>query len=74
MITYKFRSYPSKEQESKLLETLEICRETYNFFHDWKMKKFQVGWNCRITKTKEREARIEQSSFKSFTNDSIPIL
>ena len=31
MITYKFRLYP-KEQESKLLETLEICRKTYNYF------------------------------------------
>jgi len=30
--TYKFRLYPSKEQETKLLEALEICRETYNYF------------------------------------------
>jgi len=31
MITYKFRLYPTKEQEEKLLETLEICRQTYNY-------------------------------------------
>ncbi|MEM3521112.1 MAG: helix-turn-helix domain-containing protein, partial [Thermoproteota archaeon] len=31
-ITYKFRLYPNKEQEEKLLETLELCRQTYNYF------------------------------------------
>ncbi|MDI6798626.1 MAG: transposase [Candidatus Aenigmarchaeota archaeon] len=29
-ITYKFRLYPSKEQEQKLLEVLEKCRFVYN--------------------------------------------
>ena len=28
--THKFRLYPSKQTESKMLETLEICRQTYN--------------------------------------------
>ena len=32
MITYKFRLYPTEDQEKKMLETLEICRETYNYF------------------------------------------
>ncbi|MEM0172174.1 MAG: transposase [Thermoproteota archaeon] len=31
-ITYKFRLYPNKEKEEKLLETLELCRQTYNYF------------------------------------------
>ena len=31
-ISYKFRLYPNKEQEEKLLWTLEKCRQTYNFF------------------------------------------
>lgn len=31
-ITYKFRLYPTKKQEAKLLDTLEICRQTYNYF------------------------------------------
>ncbi|MEM2841882.1 MAG: helix-turn-helix domain-containing protein, partial [Thermoproteota archaeon] len=31
-LTYKFRLYPRKEQEEKLLETLELCRQTYNYF------------------------------------------
>jgi len=30
--TYKFRLYSNKEQEEKLLWTLEKCRQTYNFF------------------------------------------
>ena len=29
-LTYKFRLYPNKEQETKLLNTLELCRQTYN--------------------------------------------
>jgi len=31
-ITYKFRLYPSKEQKENLLQTLELCRQTYNYF------------------------------------------
>ena len=30
MITHKFRLYPNKQQESKMLETLDLCRQTYN--------------------------------------------
>ena len=29
-ITHKFRLYPSKQTEAKMLETLEICRQAYN--------------------------------------------
>ena len=32
MLTHKFRLYPSKKIEQKLLETLEICRQGYNTF------------------------------------------
>jgi len=31
-LTYKFRLYPKREQEEKLLKTLELCRQTYNYF------------------------------------------
>jgi putative transposase len=31
-LTYKFRLYPKHEQEEKLLKTLELCRQTYNYF------------------------------------------
>ena len=30
MISYKFRLYPSKEQQDRLEYTLDICRRTYN--------------------------------------------
>jgi len=29
--TYKFRLYPKKEQEEKLIRTLDICRDLYNY-------------------------------------------
>ena len=32
MRTHKFRLYPSKQSEQKMLETLEICRQGYNTF------------------------------------------
>jgi len=32
MITHKFRIYPSRKTEEKLIETLHICRKAYNFF------------------------------------------
>ena len=32
--TYKFRLYPTKEQEAKLLNVLEMCRLVYNSFLD----------------------------------------
>lgn len=31
-LTYKFTLYPKKGEEEKLLETLELCRQTYNYF------------------------------------------
>jgi len=32
IITYKFRLYPTEDQEKRMLETLEICRQVYNYF------------------------------------------
>ena len=29
-ITHKFRLYPNKQQEEKLFDTLNLCRQTYN--------------------------------------------
>jgi len=38
-LTYKFRLYPKHEQEGRLLETMELCRQTYNYFlAQWKDK------------------------------------
>jgi len=39
-LTYKFRLYPKPEQEKRLLETLELCRQTYNhFLAQWNKKE-----------------------------------
>lgn len=32
MLAYKFRLYPNKEEERKLLGAIEVCRKTYNKF------------------------------------------
>jgi len=38
-LAYKFRLYPKREQEERLLETLELCRQTHNYFlAQWKGK------------------------------------
>jgi len=38
-VAYKFRLYPMERQEEKLLETLELCRQTYNhFLAQWNRK------------------------------------
>ena len=49
MKTYKFRLYPSAEQEKKLNEQLELCRDLYNSFLEQrilahKMRK-NIGYN-----------------------------
>jgi len=31
-VTHRFRLYPAKKQEEKLLETLDLCRLIYNYF------------------------------------------
>lgn len=37
--TYKFRLYPSKDQEQVLLQTLEYCRYVYNTLLEWLNKQ-----------------------------------
>lgn len=32
MLAYKFRLYPNREQEHRLLRTKEVCRHIYNMF------------------------------------------
>jgi len=37
---YRFRLYPSKDQETNMLEVLEECRKLYNYFlEEWKRSK-----------------------------------
>lgn len=35
MLAYRFRLYPSREQEKTLLEMLEACRFVYNKVLEW---------------------------------------
>ena len=45
MKTHRFRLYPNQETEDKLINTLNICRNTYNIllsqFQDNKFTKFE---------------------------------
>ncbi|WP_103286614.1 helix-turn-helix domain-containing protein [Candidatus Nitrosocaldus cavascurensis] len=43
-LTYKFRLYPKEEQEDKMLETLELCRQIYNHFLAQWNKNRGWGW------------------------------
>jgi putative transposase len=60
-VYYKFRLYPTKEQEEKLLETLEICRQVYNFSlsqlngKDKKPSKFELLNQIRKLKKEKPE-------------------
>lgn len=44
MLIYKFQLCPSQEQEKRLLETLEICRKTYNRL----LEEYQKGEHDRF--------------------------
>jgi putative transposase len=38
-LTYNFRLYPKREEEERLLETLDLCRQVYNYFlAQWREK------------------------------------
>jgi putative transposase len=50
ILNYKFRLYPTKEQEEKLLETLELCRQVYNHF--------LAQWKEKITSRLELQAQL----------------
>ena len=59
--TYKLRLYPSKQQEERLLETLEICRQIYNYFlSQWNRRgripnRFELQSQLPILKKKKPE-------------------
>lgn len=61
-VTYKFRFYPNEKQESKLSETLELCRQTYNYFLSrWSGKekipsRFEL--QAELPKLKERRSEL----------------
>ena len=65
MITYKFRLYPTKEQEEKLLETLEICRQTYNYFlsriEESNKTPNRLNLQAELPKLKKEKPELEKS-------------
>jgi len=64
MIAYKFRLYPSKEQEEKLLKTLEICRWTYNYFlsiiNESKKVPSRLKLQAELPKLKKEKPELEK--------------
>ena len=64
MITYKFRLYPTKEQKEKLLETLEICRQTYNYFlsriEESKQTLNRLNLQAELPKLKKEKPELEK--------------
>ena len=38
---FKFRVYPSKEQQNKIDNTIEVCRRTYNELRDYRIETYE---------------------------------
>lgn len=52
VLSYRFRLYPTKEQEFALEQTLDGCRWAYNYFLDKKMSEYDM--NFALTELKEQ--------------------
>ena len=67
-ITYKFRLYPDKEQDERLQETLELCRQTYNYFlSQWNGKAKipnRLELQARLPKLKREESELNKAHSK----------
>jgi len=48
MLSYKFRLYPTKTQESKLYESIEICRRLYNDFVFESRLAYREGYKLKF--------------------------
>ena len=77
-ITYKFRLYPTEDQEKRLLETLEICRQTYNYF----LSKIREGnkipsrleLQAELPKLKKEKPELNRVYSKVLQNGSLSTL
>lgn len=61
--TYKFRLYPSKDQEQVLLQTLEHCRYVYNTLLEWLNKQEKPNryeLQNRLPKLKQEHSELKQ--------------
>ena len=52
MLNFKFRLYPTREQELALEQTLDGCRWLYNYFLDKNMSEYDM--NYALTEMKEQ--------------------
>ena len=64
MLSYKFRLYPKKRQEERLMETLELCRQTYNYFlAQWNGKESipsRLELQAQLPKLKEERPELNR--------------
>lgn len=63
MLTYRFRLYPTKEQEQKLLQSLEYCRFVYNTLLDWlkqQEKPNRYELQNRLPRLKEQHPELKE--------------
>src|SRR5579863_2942323 len=57
-ISVKYRLYPTRAQQTKLEETLQVCRGLYNsFLHD---RKFSLEIDGKAPSEREQEKKIAQ--------------
>jgi len=59
MLNYKFRLYPTKEQEKRLVDTLEINRMVYNYFvlNNFRSRN---DMNYALTELKEQQLALQK--------------
>jgi len=59
MLNYKFRLYPTKEQEKRLVDTLEVNRIVYNYFvlNNFKSRN---DMNYALTELKEQQPALQK--------------
>ncbi len=65
MKTYRFRLYPSAEQEVKLNEQLELCRELYNSFLEQRIIAYKIGKNIGYSYQQNQIPELK-NTFKEF--------
>jgi len=71
VLAYRFRLYPSREQEKTLLEMLEACRFVYNKVLEWvnggESNLFEL--KRRLPKLKEENPRLRKAYSQSLQNE-----
>jgi putative transposase len=71
MLAYRFRLYPSREQEKTLLEILEACRFVYNKVLEWvnggESNLFEL--KRRLPKLKEENPWLRKAYSQSLQNE-----